>query len=138
MSEVWNQHGGIRQEEMNLEKQKRTLPACKMDQSGDTLWKCILPYLDRGRKLEHDVRELQTEFDDWLMNPNLDAMNIDMEAKLMCNLMRVASDLATVQRILGNILDRDKVSRHSALFKHGPLKESGEEDKMDERHALPN
>jgi hypothetical protein len=105
MSEVWNQHGGIRQEEMKL---KNNLLPCKMN---ETLWKVIQPYLDRGKKLQHDVHELQTQFDDWLMNPNLDAEHIDMEAKLMCNLMRVASDLATVQRSIENILDSEDIRR---------------------------
>lgn len=67
--------------------------------------------LERGDKLYSDVRELQGRFDDWLMNGDLSGESLELEARLMCDIMKAAADLATNHRMLAGSLREDRVLR---------------------------
>jgi hypothetical protein len=83
------------------------------------LTEAVKTYLDTGDELERDVYDLQGRFDDWLMNPNLDGESMDLEAKLMCDLMKAARSLATNQRTLADTYGRDRILRHLRILKDG-------------------
>ena len=60
--------------------------------------------LERGEKLCNEVCELQGRFDGWFRNGDLSGESLEKEARLMCDVMKVAADLATNHRMMAEAL----------------------------------
>lgn len=97
MREMRDEHGGLRQEKVGLGQ--------GMDKELETM---IRFHLERGDRLQRDVIDLQGRFDDWLMQETFDYGSIDLEAKLMCDLMKATSSLAENHRMLSNLIRKQR------------------------------
>ena len=97
-------------------------------------------FLERGEKLYSEVRELQGRFDDWLMNGDLSGESLELEAKLMCDIMKTAADLAANHRMMAEALREHRVLRHMKILKVGHKQVTGDlprpEDEVRENLSL--